>query len=274
MKFIEIIKYDIKNGILRNKYLFISVIVISVLFVTDHSVNMLRYDIDCSYGDVLMYIYGGMKKYVASRGNRFQFPAIWTVLFITQLSGTLNYPYKDLNSYGIQILFRTDNRLLWWISKFIWNIIYGIIYHSFIWTVMFIYAVISGYAINFSIDIKILCNIFEIFPEDISGNITDIPVYIFFVPVLTSVVFSLLEMTVSLFIKTVYSFLLMSCLVISSAYLMTDYIIGNYGMIIRSNHILTDGINMERGIIILSVLVITAFIVGLIKFSKYDIINS
>ncbi|MDE6797109.1 MAG: hypothetical protein K2J36_03750, partial [Ruminococcus sp.] len=104
--------------------------------------------------------------------------------------------------------------------------------------------------------------------------ITDIPVYIFFVPVLTSVVFSLLEMTVSLFIKTVYSFLLMSCLVISSAYLMTDYIIGNYGMIIRSNHILTDGINTERGIIILSVLVITAFIVGLIKFSKYDIINS
>ncbi|MDE6833296.1 MAG: hypothetical protein K2J39_03470, partial [Ruminococcus sp.] len=88
------------------------------------------------------------------------------------------------------------------------------------------------------------------------------------------VVFNLLEMTISLFIKTVYSFLVMSCLVISSAYLMKDYIIGNYGMLIRSSHILTDGINTERGIVILFVLIIIAFIVGLIGFNKYDIINS
>ncbi|MDE6835137.1 MAG: hypothetical protein K2J39_12965, partial [Ruminococcus sp.] len=143
MKFIKLINFDIKNGILRNKYLFISVTVISILFITDHSVNMLRFrtdDIDCSYGDILMYIYGGMKKYVPSREDRFQFPAIWTVLFLTQLFGTLNYPYKDLKSYGNQILFRTGGRSLWWLSKLIWNITYSIIYHSVIWIIMLIYA--------------------------------------------------------------------------------------------------------------------------------------
>lgn len=277
MKFIKLLKFDMRNGILRNKFFWISLFVISSLFVVDHFVNMNKireHNVECSLGDILIYIYGGMKNYIPARENRFQFSAIWTLLFVTQLFGTLNYPYKDLNSYGKQILIRTNGRKLWWLSKCIWNIIYTLLYHGIIWIVLTIYCIIFKYSIDFSINVRLIAYFFEIPQPELSEGISKLPLYIFFVPILTSVILSLFEMMLSLFFKTVNSFLIMSFITICSAYLTKSYMIGNYGMLVRCNKILPDGISFEIAIPILSIIMIVTFIIGLIKFTRYDIINS
>lgn len=277
MRFIKLLKFDITNGILRNKFFWISTFVLSALFMIDNFVNMNRireYNVECSFGDTLMYVYGGMKNYVPSREERFQFPAIWTILFITQLFGTLNYPYKDLNSYGKQILIKTNGRILWWLSKCIWNIIYTLLYHATIWSFFLIYCLAFKYDIDFSINIKLIAYFFEIPQPELVENISKLPIYIFFIPVMTSIVLCLIEMTLTLFFKTINSFLIMSCITICSAYLSKSFMIGNYGMIIRCKEILPNGINFDTALPLLCSIMIITFIIGSVKFKRYDIINS
>ena len=277
MRFIKLLKFDITNGILRNKFFMISTFALSALFMIDNFINMNRireYNVECSFGDVLTYIYGGMKNYVSSREDRFRFPAIWTTLFITQLFGTLNYPYKDLNSYGKQILIRTNGRMLCWLSKCIWNIIYTLLYHATIWSFCLIYCIAFKYNIDFSINVKLIAYNFEIPQPELVENISKLPLYIFLVPVITSIVLCLIEMTLSLFFKTINSFLIMSCITICSAYLSKSFMIGNYGMIIRCKEILPDGINFDTALPLLCGIMIATFIIGLVKFKRYDIINS
>ena len=276
MKYIKLLKFDIKNGIIRNKFFWISIFVISFLFVVDNYVNMNKirgYDIECSFGDILMYIYGGMKIYVPSRENRFQFPAIWTILFITQLFGTLNYPYMDLNSYGKQILIRTDGRILWWLSKCIWNITYTLLYHSIIWGILAIYCIIFKYNIDFSVNIKLIAYFFEIPQPELIEDISGLPFYVFVLPVLTSVFLCLFEMMLSLFFKTINSFLIMSCITICSAYLTKPYMIGNYGMIVRCDKILPNSIDFRFGFFLMIFIIFATFVIGSIRFKRYDIIG-
>lgn len=280
MKFIKLIWFDIKNGIIKSRFFIISVLLVSLLFCIDFSVNLYKvrdYNPECSFGDMLVYVYGGMKEYIPSRENRFFFPVIWSILIITQYFGTLSYPFENLNGYGKQILLRTEGRSLWWLSKCVWNIMYSLLYHSVIWIFLLIYSVIRGYNIGFEVNTELIVYLFDIFDTESSTLVSDnlhIPVISFFLPVVVSVSLNILEMTVSMFSKTIISFLAMSCLTISSAYFLNSFFLGNYEMIVRYNMVISNGINCSTGFILSLVVIIVSVIVGLLKFRRYDIINS
>lgn len=277
MKFIKLLCFDIKNGILRNKFLFISALAVSISFVFDFSVRISHINNDLGnyyLGDVIMYVYGGIKEYIPSREERFAFPAIWTILMITQMIGTLNYPYDNLNSFGKQILIRANNISIWWISKCVWNIFYSVFYHMIIWCVILLFCVIFDYEIKLDINTDLLMRFFDLRETDLSVEMINIPIYIFAVPIIMSLAVNLIEMTLSLFIRNIFSFLVMSCLMISSAYIMNFFMIGNCEMLIRNDYILKNGINFECGAIFAFILIILSFVIGAVKFNKYDIINS
>lgn len=280
MKFIKLICFDIKNGIIKNRFFIISVLLVSLLFCIDFSVTIYKvraYDPECSFGDMLVYVYGGMKEYVPSRENRFFFPVIWSILIITQYFGTLSYPFENLNGYGKQILLRTEGRSLWWLSKCVWNITYSLFYHCSIWVVLLIYSLIRGYNIAFGVNTELIIYLFDIYDTESSTIVSDnlrIPVTSFFLPIFVSVALNILEMTISMFSKTIISFLVMSCLTISSAYFLNDIFLGNYEMIVRYNIVVSNGINCSTGYILSLTVIIIAVIVGLLKFRSYDIINS
>ncbi|MFR5557302.1 MAG: hypothetical protein ACLTKE_11125 [Coprococcus sp.] len=50
-----------------------------------------------------MYLYGGMKEYIPTTGNPFQFPTMWIAIFLFSSFAVLNYPMKDLQNMGTQI---------------------------------------------------------------------------------------------------------------------------------------------------------------------------
>lgn len=277
MRFIKLFIFDFKNGILKNKLFFISVITLSIVFCIDFTVKtniMEKYNFSYSFGDVIMYIYGGMKEYTPIREERFSFPAIWVILMMLLLFGTLNYPYNNLHSSGKQILFRTQGRSLWWLSKCMWNIAYNILYHGFIWLCILLYCILSGYEIGFNINTESMMYIFNLHDYELVSNLINIPIYVFMVPILISVVLNLIQMTFSLFVKPIFSFLIMSCITISSAYIMKPYFIGNYAMLIRSDCVINEGINFNIGILISVILIVFTISVGLVRFYHYDILNS
>jgi hypothetical protein len=221
-----------------------------------------------------MYIYGGMNEYIPGPENEFEVPVLWIVLFTTMFFGSLNYPYNDLFGYGKQILLRTRGRVLWWLSKCCWNVIYILFFNIIIISVICIFVLIEGADFGLNINFELLARNFEAEPRSLTSDSIRLQFLLFASPILISVALNLLQMTISLFIKPIFSFLLMSVILISSAYLMSNSMLGNYGMIFRSNIVLENGLNFEFGIYISLIIIALSIIIGMFKFKKYDIINA
>jgi hypothetical protein len=124
------------------------------------------------------------------------------------------------------------------------------------------------------INVELLARNFLAEPMSLTSDSIRLQFLLFSSPILISVALNLLQMTISLFIKPIFSFLLMSVILISSSYLMSNSMLGNYGMIFRSNIVLKNGLNFEPGIYISLIIIVLSIIIGMFKFKKYDIINT
>src|SRR5699024_3132015 len=92
-------------------------------------------------------------------------------------------------------------------------------------------------------------------------------------PMLISIGLNLLQMTLVLFIKPLYSFGTIAVILLSSAYLLSPYLPGNYAMPIRSNDVVENGVSISGGLIMFLIIVLVAFIVGSLYFRRYDILD-
>lgn len=221
---------------------------------------------------IFFYIYGGMKEYIPSRTQPFQFPTKWMFVLAYILYLTLYYPYDDLMGYGQNVLIRSGGRLKWWYSKCIWNIISVNFYFILSWCSVIFFCVVSKMSLSFDISKFMYDSVFYI-NENIALYPSNINMTLLFMPLLTMTALSMLQMVVSLMVKPIYGFWIsMACLLIS-AYYTNPLMIANYAMAIRSDAVITNGITTELGIIILTLLIISSIIIGGVIFNRYDILN-
>lgn len=281
MKYIKLLWFDIRNGIVRKPMLFAIPAIISIISCIDltnriSSLNELHYfetQIKGSFADYMMYLYGGMDQYVPAQGNSFVFPVRWTVVVLTILFLTLNYPYKDMQSFGQQILIRTQGRAAWWLSKCGWNILNVLIYHSIFFgtTLLFCGAVQGSFSQEINKSLQYVA-----FRVDIPPALSDDtlwPFVMLILPVFVSLGINLLQMTLSLFIKPMFSFFAVAFWMISSAYLTSSFLIGNYAMTMRYQMVMKGGVGMPAGIIGSIALIILSVGIGMLRFHTYDILN-
>ena len=133
MKYIKMFWIDFKNGILKNVLLFLCPMILAVFTFWDawnriHGIKEINLSL-AAYGDYWFYVYGGMQKYVPGPGNTFQVPIIWMVVFILPAFLLLNYPVKDMQHMGTQMMVRIGGRTRWWLSKCMWNVLATVLYH-------------------------------------------------------------------------------------------------------------------------------------------------
>ncbi|HBM79808.1 MAG TPA: hypothetical protein DD426_03065 [Clostridiaceae bacterium] len=278
MKYIKLLKFDIQNGILKKQKVYAIAFIIAAVFCFDFSNSVKIFKLtgqnqSVSFADCILYIYGGMREYIPSPTNPFVFPVIWVLVFLPLCFFTLNYPYQDMQSFGQQVLIRTKGRFLWWLSKCTWNILSSCFYHGVIYLTAFIFSLLSGIGINRNINMEMLQLNFQIKPELLAAGNISFPIFAFLLPVLLSVAINLFQMTLCLFIKPLFSFLTVALLMLSSAYLLSPWMVGNYAMIIRSDLVLKKGVNFNIGFIIVLALFVLSFICGMIRFHYYDILN-
>ncbi len=84
----------------------------------------------------------------------------------------------------------------------------------------------------------------------------------------------MLQMTVSLFIKPIFSFFAVSVLLLASAYLLSPFLVGNYAMAFRYDWMLKVGVSIGVGERIAITLLLLAVLSGLVRFRLYDILES
>lgn len=278
MKFIRYLPFDFGRGIMRNKVLLLTPVVIAVVAFLDFVFKAHRYLTDgvvkgiVSYGDYWFYLYGGMHKYTPSVGNAFRFPIVWIVVFLVIPFVLLNYPFKDMYGVGQQILVRSGKRTSWWLSKCCWNFFGTIIYHLIIQVTGVVLALVFQIGISNRINMDFIKLAFDVGHQAI-WHPSALPLFVVLLPVCVSAAINMLQMTLSLFLKPVFGFFVVAVLLLASAYLLSPLLIGNYAMAFRYDWMLKKGVSINVGYAVAAALFFLSVLCGLVRFRFYDILE-
>ena len=127
MKFIKVLWFDLKNGYFKGVSCYIFPLFIAIIGFFELHRRIAIWGTEVALGDYWMYLYGGMKEYIPTTGNPFQFPTMWIAVFLFSSFAVLNYPMKDLQNMGTQILVHVQGRTKCFIYRFVsWNYFIGI----------------------------------------------------------------------------------------------------------------------------------------------------
>ncbi|MBU5595009.1 hypothetical protein KQI76_07505 [Amphibacillus sp. MSJ-3] len=278
MKFFKLLKYDFKNGFQVGGLKLIIIILMTLAFCLDFYLRKnIVYMVDSvtpsgTWIDYLFSVFAGIKEYTPSITEEFIFPIKWLLIHLFILYSTLYYPYRDLSSLGLNVLVRTKGRLAWWLSKSIWNISYVLVCHIFIFLTIIIFCLAVNEPISLEItpmfvnDLLDAGSPFDTFPSYLASVILLMPIFI-------SIVLNLVQMTLGLFIKPLYSFGMMTVILLTSAYFLNPFLIGNYAMPIRSEYVIENGLQATTGVMLSALIITLAFLIGSFYFKRYDILD-
>lgn len=274
MKFFSLIKFDFIYGTVRNykKIILLALLILFSCFAFRNLITSFEIT-DFTLGDCMFYIYGGMKEYIPSPSEAFPIPYMWLLNNLLMLFFTLHYMYDDLTHFGQNVIYRCKSRFAWWFSKCLWNISVTMLFYITEWVIIFIFSLFSGAEMTLKIS--------SFIPQfiDFGGNqiVTDnynLAVELLLLPLFVTISCSLLQMMLCFIIKPTFSFIVSVIVYVSSAYYLSPYLIGNYAMTVRSNEVITNGVNSFTGIIFAVGLTVFSIAAGAMIFRKYSILNS
>ncbi len=271
MKFIKFFRYDLRCGILKSYYKYIILLILVTLAFLEFRGAVTSFEnYNFSFGDSLLFIYGGVKETQVG-ADTFLIPHLWLLNHLLILYFTLNFMRRDLEHFGQQTIYRSGSRYLWWCSKCLWQVVSVACFYLFSGAFLLVLtAVTSG---NLSTQISdfmpFIMNIGEKAKEVLDLNLQ---LEIMLMPMLMSIAVGLLQMTLCLFIKPIFSFIVSVVALISSAYYLNPFFVGNYAMAIRSEKLVSNGVDATVGVVFLVIIAVFSLLVGLLRFRKYDIL--
>lgn len=277
MRFFKLVRFDLQNGILREwkKFCFSILLIVAVcmMFYMKIVLTGRRTELPLpTFADYLVFLFYGMKVYVFSAQNPFQIPINWLILnlFLAYIVGS--YPFQDLMTYGQSVLLRAKSRWKWWASKCLWSVCCVLIFYLEAIVISVLFAVMTG-KVSMNISPQIHEKIIDVsFLPGLSPEVVALNLLI--VPLIASIAISLIQLCFALILRPVYSYLAVSALLLSSAYIYSPALIGNYLMAARNSIALQNGINVAYALPVSATIAVVAVVVGNIIFKKYDIINT
>lgn len=277
--FFKLLWYDIRVGVLRKKRKLLAVAAVFTGACVSHQMRLSSYraadllhPIEDTLGNTMLSILGGMPEYSATGNKPFTFPVVWLMLYLLPAYLTLYYPQQDLEESGQNLLIRTGGRSLWWLSKCLWNIIMVLVFWGTGYLILALFCAMRGIPFSMGISENI-----PYFLNLENSRLWQLPrelnLELWVLPVLVTETICLLQMTVSLYIRPIFSFMVIGVLLLSSAYYQSSYLPGNYIMPVRSSRIILGGIDPVQGILFSLVFMAVSFVAGLIRFRYYDILK-
>ncbi len=282
--FFKLIRYDIKVGFASTLKRYLAALLLFPLmllnfWLTATAVNNaalqngdLQGVVRGSFGDLMLYTFGGMQKYIPEPGVAFQFPAFWMLLYLLLAYITLYYPFNDLEESGQNILVRSGGRRLWWFSKCIWNVSSVIVFFLLGWLVMLAGTLLMGGPMSMELSSGMQA-VLRLNSNFYMSWVSSLALETMLLPPLVMAALSLLQMTLSLFIKPFYSFIVTTSILLVSSYYLSPFLIGNYAMPLRSDRLLEDGVNLTVGIWFAVAVIVISIVVGEIVFQRRDILK-
>ncbi len=278
----SVIRHDFFTGILSNpRFLLIPFLALLECFNADSKIGQwqkyLRID-HVSIYDLLVGIFQGADPLVSVSGkeSHIAFPYLWFAIIVFSVFIGFDYMRKDMTTYGIQVIIRIRSRMLWWLTKCAWCLSQTIIFFLLFYGTVFLFGYIKGYFFSIPNNTEFI-NSFVDSSEvyTMKGLSEYTPSYCLsqlFAPFIFVLTINMINMTLSLFIRPMFSFLLSISSVLIGV--LTDVPISfpRLAMLGYNEFFFNEGYCTLYGFSICAFLVIAALFVGCLFIKNYDIL--
>lgn len=278
--FFKILKYDLKNTIIKKYKNYILTFFVFCWFLLDAYMRILNSDIsikDVTITEMVMFIFNGMKEYIPGGEEAFAFPIMWMVIFVLLLFFTLYYPYNDIMGYGKNVLIASTSRTVWWLSKCVTTICICIVY--FFTAALSIFIFVFSFGLKFELTVKpeVFSRLLVLGGIPEGFNLSPEPLYmvltVFVLPFIFAIAMCLFQMLLTLLIRPFASIIVVTAIFMVSAYYVSPFMIGNYAMTQRSICFVSNGVDPVVGVIIMASIIVFSIVVSTVLFNRYEILE-
>lgn len=263
MKLLNCLKYDFKEGIVKNWYFFL----IEIFLIAVFSVNAIfRMNNNPGVLEVSLRVFEGMEEYDSLVSPVFQIPTQYLGFTLFACIFASYYPKREWKLRGSQFICRYGNTDTWWFSKVIWNFLQGIFIYAAAFIVIYISSVIGG---NGGFSVR-----YDAPYMSMLLNNDSITVFLYCYILGAAVIIAINQMIVTLqmLFSPVAGYITAIIVVIISAYYFKEYLPGNYLMMLRTELFRNDGMVLYKGFILAFVIWLIFVIAGKIVLKRKDIL--
>lgn len=266
------IKFDLYNGILRKRRKMAAIFLLFVVINFTYAAlihafiqnGLIPNASSINTGDYIMYYLSG----ISMENTSHSIPFLWIFQMLGCCFSCLHYPLEDLRTSGKHRLILCGNRTIWWISKCLWLSANVIVYYALAYAASLFTSVLSGANANCSI------TGYTVYLLKLTGPLNKAPYngtgYFLFIP-FVAIAICMLQMTLSLLIQPLYSFVFIAGYLLISVYFKTPYLIGDFAMLARSNLIDAEGFSAITGGTIAGIFIVLSVVFGIVIFRNKDI---
>lgn len=281
MNVFKILLCDIREGILKNKrFISAPLLAVFVCMAAHTRVSFLNDSFEMGAKPTLFNLFleafRGSDPLSKIREMHAPIPYMWLAVFIFSMFTAFDYAYDDISNFGMQIISRTGKRASWWLSKCIWSILSGVYYYILFITTVIIFAAINGYSLSFSdnsliSDLIANCSSYYTYKGAETVKSTELLLFILS-PLIVICTLNIFEMTLSLFIKPLYSFFITLGVLLLSAFVDWIFVFPRSAMLPFSSYYQQNGYSMKAGLIVCAIMIVCTAVMGRVWFKKYDIL--
>ena len=271
MKQYKVYLHDIRCGLFRWRYL-----VAALLFVLSalHLWDILRFESEkATWMDFMIYIFKGSEPLSnLSTLEQLKLPISWIMVLGGCLFLNLDYFLNDMTTTGQQILIRCNSRKGWFLSKCVWIILSCIAYYG-IGMIAILFLTISAGGDLSIINNPVLTQEIYLLSEPVAVTSVEAICIGIVLPLLTIIALCMAQMTLSLFMKPIFSFLTCICLLVLAIYVSSPCIIGNGAMTLRTGLMPEKNIDLLAAGLVCTAVTILSIVIGTLRFSRMDILG-
>lgn len=275
MRFLKVMKEDIKRAFYNNKYRFLIaflLILALALIPTNicNAIHRMQPELGkMNFIDYIFYFTCGLEPVNPEELDEIVIPFAWITIQFLCCFVTLDYVHSDQKSVGRDILLRTKSRMQWWISKCVCITL-------MIMAVYFIMYMISGVVSSVNYDmagglhfnlLKGICVLKNKYTYSI-----EMSVFLLVVPMLFSVCISLFQMAISQFTGPIMSILIILSVDFLTIFSNNKFLWPNWSMILRSDVCIENGIGFSTAVVAVLIMGLLGAVAGGVRFYKKDIL--
>lgn len=268
MKWLRFLNYDIEEGLFRfwKRYLLVILLGVIVCAIFQNSMDYfiklyqegfspLEYGMNAFWG---RYPY----HYDPDVLDSFQVPFSWIMEYLLLAYCIGSYVAEDMQGLGIQLMTKSGQRFIWWMSKCIWCIVVNLVYFGLIWGVNMAFSwIMIG-------DVHIVKH--EMLLEACYGReVVQTPVaqllcMTLLLPVLVGIVQSLFQIILSIQIGSIPSMVVTSGILVVSTYYSNRFLVHGYAMVTRyyTDDMYPDYVPLDRQFALVYLAVCMLFLIG------------
>lgn len=244
MSWIKVFAHDLRCGLLRRRYLLAPfLVIIECFYIGDWAaaLGMKPY-----LGDLILYMFRGKEVFGSGISDAADLPLPWFLIMGGLLLMNLDYMLYDLTNAGQQVILRSRSRSGWFLSKCLWNLLST----ALCFGVMLLTAVLV--TLYYGGDLALTNHpglsglLFGPYAQgEIAVTARQTLAAGVLAPFVTMAALSMLQMTLCLFMKPVFSFLICQTQLILALFWKSPFCLGEGAMVMRSSWVAADDLGLQ-----------------------------